>query len=175
MAKSSHRVTDDDDGPRNDGGLALVRRCPDIAVPPPPRSIIANHRPTFPLALPPPSEMRASSSTSTSTTTAVVRDDERRHLACDVVPRILSYCDARTLSRASGVCRSWRIMANADELWTDLCKEGECFFPLSSWGARRRRRPRTDAEGKLPSDGMGEGCRGGGSVVVLNNTTSHVV
>mmetsp|Transcript_15054 Transcript_15054/g.27350 ORF Transcript_15054/g.27350 Transcript_15054/m.27350 type:complete len:191 (+) Transcript_15054:130-702(+) len=41
----------------------------------------------------------------------------------DVVPQILSFCDARTLSRASCVCRSWSIMANANELWTQLCKE----------------------------------------------------
>lgn len=44
-------------------------------------------------------------------------------LISDVVPHILSFCDARTLSRASCVCRSWSIMANADELWTELCKE----------------------------------------------------
>ena len=41
----------------------------------------------------------------------------------DVIPQILSYCDAITLSRASCVCRSWHILANADDLWTGLCKE----------------------------------------------------
>lgn len=41
----------------------------------------------------------------------------------DVVPQILSFCDARTLSRASCVCRSWSRMANANELWTQLCKQ----------------------------------------------------
>ena len=44
-------------------------------------------------------------------------------LVNDVVPNILSYCDARTLSRASCVCRSWNKLANADELWAELCKE----------------------------------------------------
>ncbi|KAL7485390.1 hypothetical protein ACHAW6_010984 [Cyclotella cf. meneghiniana] len=43
-------------------------------------------------------------------------------LTTDVVPRILSYCDARTLSRASVACRSWYIMANRDELWNRLCR-----------------------------------------------------
>ena len=41
----------------------------------------------------------------------------------DVMPQILSYCDAITLSRASRVCRSWHVLANADDLWTGLCKE----------------------------------------------------
>lgn len=41
----------------------------------------------------------------------------------DIIPTILSYCDATTLSRASCVCHSWSIMANANELWTELCKE----------------------------------------------------
>mmetsp|Transcript_10651 Transcript_10651/g.16798 ORF Transcript_10651/g.16798 Transcript_10651/m.16798 type:complete len:217 (-) Transcript_10651:803-1453(-) len=39
----------------------------------------------------------------------------------DVIPQILSFCDARTLSRASSVCPSWNAMANANELWTELC------------------------------------------------------
>jgi hypothetical protein len=41
----------------------------------------------------------------------------------EIIPTILSYCDATTLSRASCVCHSWSIMANANELWTELCKE----------------------------------------------------
>ena len=41
----------------------------------------------------------------------------------EIIPNILSYCDATTLSRASCVCRSWSILANANVLWTVLCKE----------------------------------------------------
>ena len=44
-------------------------------------------------------------------------------LIADVVPHILKYCDAKTLSRASIVCRAWNLMANSNELWADLCKE----------------------------------------------------
>mmetsp|Transcript_27844 Transcript_27844/g.47332 ORF Transcript_27844/g.47332 Transcript_27844/m.47332 type:complete len:179 (-) Transcript_27844:2523-3059(-) len=44
-------------------------------------------------------------------------------IVSDVVPQILAFCDARTLSRASCVCKSWSIMANANELWTELCKQ----------------------------------------------------
>ncbi|KAL7533220.1 hypothetical protein ACHAWF_004395 [Thalassiosira exigua] len=55
------------------------------------------------------------------------RDDAKRDgppaLLADVVPRVLSYCDARTLSRASVASRSWCAMANADELWERLCVE----------------------------------------------------
>mmetsp|Transcript_8140 Transcript_8140/g.17321 ORF Transcript_8140/g.17321 Transcript_8140/m.17321 type:complete len:201 (-) Transcript_8140:320-922(-) len=51
------------------------------------------------------------------------RDHPSHLLPEDTVPHILSYCDARTLSRASCVSRSWRSMANADELWNELCKE----------------------------------------------------
>lgn len=43
-------------------------------------------------------------------------------LISDVVPHILSYCDARTLSRASCVSRSWSMYASANDLWTELCK-----------------------------------------------------
>lgn len=41
----------------------------------------------------------------------------------DVIPHILSYMDAMTLSRASSTCRSWNTLANSNELWNDLCKE----------------------------------------------------
>ncbi|KAL3761761.1 hypothetical protein ACHAWU_001277 [Discostella pseudostelligera] len=44
-------------------------------------------------------------------------------LSPDIIPIILAYCDATTLSRACCVCHSWSIMANANELWTELCKE----------------------------------------------------
>ncbi len=44
-------------------------------------------------------------------------------LSLDIIPTILAFCDATTLSRACCVCHSWSIMANANELWTELCKE----------------------------------------------------
>jgi len=56
-----------------------------------------------------------SSSSSSSSSPVLLQED--------VIPQILSYCDAITLSRASCVCRSWHILANADDLWTGLCKE----------------------------------------------------
>jgi hypothetical protein len=48
----------------------------------------------------------------------------------DVIPQILSYCDAITLSRASCVCKSWYKLANADDLWTTLCKEVFGILPI---------------------------------------------
>jgi len=44
-------------------------------------------------------------------------------LISDVVPRILQFCDAKTLSRCACVSRSWRTLANNNELWSILCKE----------------------------------------------------
>mmetsp|Transcript_13888 Transcript_13888/g.20958 ORF Transcript_13888/g.20958 Transcript_13888/m.20958 type:complete len:182 (-) Transcript_13888:155-700(-) len=44
-------------------------------------------------------------------------------LVSDIVPHILSYMDAITLSRASSTCRSWNRLANSNELWNELCKE----------------------------------------------------
>ena len=39
----------------------------------------------------------------------------------DVVPGVLAYCDAVTLSRAACVSRAWRGWAHCDDLWTRLC------------------------------------------------------
>lgn len=80
-----------------------------VCVPRPISSSSMRHH-KFLLALPP--------STNSSATFNVIPS-----LISDVVPQILSFCDARTLSRASCVCRSWSIMANANELWTQLCKQ----------------------------------------------------
>eukprot|EP00804_Cyclotella_cryptica_P001405 CCRYP_020612-RB/>CCRYP_020612-RB protein AED:0.29 eAED:0.29 QI:331/1/1/1/0.5/0.33/3/206/169 len=63
---------------------------------------------------PPPLPSLSSSSKQTHSTNP--------HLTTDVIPQILSYCDAQTLSRASIVCRSWYIMANCDTLWNRLCR-----------------------------------------------------
>lgn len=41
----------------------------------------------------------------------------------DIIPNILSYCDAQTLSRASCVCHEWRSIALSNELWENLCKQ----------------------------------------------------
>ena len=43
-------------------------------------------------------------------------------LISDVVPHILQFCDAKTLSRCACVSRSWRTLANNNELWSELCK-----------------------------------------------------
>ncbi|KAL3815878.1 hypothetical protein ACHAXA_010268 [Cyclostephanos tholiformis] len=113
MAKLAHCYTEDDG--RHDDGLTLVRRRPANV----PRAMSRNY---FPLALPPSTNCPAAyvEMYKLSSTTYI---NNSPSLIGDVVPRILSFCDAITLSRASGVCRSWRIMANADELWTELCKE----------------------------------------------------
>jgi hypothetical protein len=105
MAKSSY-CDNEDDGCCNDG-LAIVRR-PFI-----PRAMSGN----FLLALPPSTNCPAAFAEMYRSTFNFPS------LVSDVVPHILSFCDARTLSRASCVCRSWSVMANADELWTELCKE----------------------------------------------------
>ena len=122
MAKLAHCYTEDDG--RHDDGLTLVRRRPANV----PRAMSRNY---FPLALPPSTNCPAAyvEMYTLSSTTYI---NNSPSLIGDVVPRILSFCDAITLSRASGVCRSWRIMANADELWTELCKEGECAYTF--WG-----------------------------------------
>jgi len=43
-------------------------------------------------------------------------------LVHDIVPTILSYCDALTLARASGVCRQWRTLASSNAYWERLCR-----------------------------------------------------
>ena len=44
-------------------------------------------------------------------------------LIADVVPLILKFCDAKTLSRSSCVCKSWNDMATQNDLWSHLCKQ----------------------------------------------------
>lgn len=44
-------------------------------------------------------------------------------LIADVVPHILKFCDAKTLSRSSCVCKSWNDMATQNDLWSHLCKK----------------------------------------------------
>jgi hypothetical protein len=43
-------------------------------------------------------------------------------LMLDIIPQILSYCDAQTLSRASSTCKSWYELASDNDLWNELCK-----------------------------------------------------
>lgn len=40
----------------------------------------------------------------------------------DVIPNILSYCDAPTLAKCACVCREWRYFCASDELWENLCR-----------------------------------------------------
>mmetsp|Transcript_29568 Transcript_29568/g.67540 ORF Transcript_29568/g.67540 Transcript_29568/m.67540 type:complete len:151 (+) Transcript_29568:104-556(+) len=44
-------------------------------------------------------------------------------LASDIVPEILSFCDATSLSRCSCVSKQWNELSSDDELWEVLCKE----------------------------------------------------
>ena len=51
-----------------------------------------------------------------------------------IVPNILSYCDAVTLSRASCTCRDWRSLAACNKIWENLCRKkfgvsAECLRP----------------------------------------------
>jgi len=51
-----------------------------------------------------------------------------------IVPNILSYCDAITLSRASSTCRGWHAIAQRDDMWENLCRNkfgvsAECVRP----------------------------------------------
>lgn len=41
----------------------------------------------------------------------------------DIIPTILQYCDAPTLSRFSSTCTLFRSMANNNDLWNRLCLE----------------------------------------------------
>lgn len=49
-------------------------------------------------------------------------DDSIPYLILDIVPTILSYCDARTVSRASCVCREWHAISLNNDLWENLCR-----------------------------------------------------
>mmetsp|Transcript_1915 Transcript_1915/g.2829 ORF Transcript_1915/g.2829 Transcript_1915/m.2829 type:complete len:162 (-) Transcript_1915:1103-1588(-) len=40
-----------------------------------------------------------------------------------LIPIILSYCDAKTLSRAACVCREWFTMSSSNMIWDDLCRK----------------------------------------------------
>eukprot|EP00547_Thalassionema_nitzschioides_P005096 CAMPEP_0194211070 /NCGR_PEP_ID=MMETSP0156-20130528/9277_1 /TAXON_ID=33649 /ORGANISM="Thalassionema nitzschioides, Strain L26-B" /LENGTH=132 /DNA_ID=CAMNT_0038938499 /DNA_START=128 /DNA_END=523 /DNA_ORIENTATION=- len=50
-------------------------------------------------------------------------DDDDIVLPSDIVPIILSYCDAKTLARASCVCQEWHSISSQNELWERLCRE----------------------------------------------------
>ena len=83
--------------------LALV---PYVPRPPISWSFHCKQRPTRPLLLLPPS-----------------CSNDNPALVSDIVPHILSYMDAITLSRASSTCHSWNTLANSNELWNELCKD----------------------------------------------------
>ena len=51
-----------------------------------------------------------------------------------IVPTILSFCDAVTLSRASCTCRDWRTLAACNKIWENLCRKkfgvsADCISP----------------------------------------------
>lgn len=51
-----------------------------------------------------------------------------------IVPTILSFCDAATLSRASCTCRDWRTLAACNKIWENLCRKkfgvsADCINP----------------------------------------------
>jgi hypothetical protein len=51
-----------------------------------------------------------------------------------IVPTILSFCDAATLSRASCTCRDWRSLAACNKIWENLCRKkfgvsADCISP----------------------------------------------
>ena len=51
-----------------------------------------------------------------------------------IVPTILSFCDAVTLSRASCTCRDWRTLAACNKIWENLCRKkfgvsADCINP----------------------------------------------
>ena len=50
-------------------------------------------------------------------------DNNEPALVSDIIPHILSFMDAITLSRASSTCRSWNTLANSNDLWNELCKD----------------------------------------------------
>jgi len=56
----------------------------------------------------------------------------------DIIPNILSFCDAQTLSRASCVCQEWRSIALSNDLWEHLCKRQ---FNISSHEIKPRPDP----------------------------------
>ena len=65
-------------------------------------------------------------------------DNGHPYLIGDIIPTILSYCDAKTLSRASCVCHEWRNIALSNELWENLCKHR---FGVSSFEIKPRPDP----------------------------------
>mmetsp|Transcript_28412 Transcript_28412/g.82179 ORF Transcript_28412/g.82179 Transcript_28412/m.82179 type:complete len:198 (-) Transcript_28412:1260-1853(-) len=51
-----------------------------------------------------------------------------------VLPTILAFCDAVTLSRASCTCRDWRSLAACNKMWENLCRKkfgvsADCIRP----------------------------------------------
>ncbi len=77
-------------------------------------SLHSKQQPTAPLLLlPPPSSCSHPNEPASPSPT----------ILSDIIPHILSYMDAITLSRASSTCRSWNTLANSNELWNELCKE----------------------------------------------------
>mmetsp|Transcript_20921 Transcript_20921/g.45297 ORF Transcript_20921/g.45297 Transcript_20921/m.45297 type:complete len:161 (-) Transcript_20921:135-617(-) len=70
--------------------------------------------------------------------TATTNNNNNPTLTTDIIPLILSYCDAPTLSRASIVSHSFYHMATCNNLWNELCRDE---FGVDSYELRPRPDP----------------------------------
>lgn len=53
----------------------------------------------------------------------LLRIDFLTKLPFELVLRILSFCDAKTLCMASRVCKTWMTLANDDWIWHRMCNQ----------------------------------------------------
>jgi F-box/WD-40 domain protein MET30 len=53
----------------------------------------------------------------------LLRIDFLKKLPFELVLRILSFCDAKSLCQASRVCKTWMKLANNDWIWHRMCNQ----------------------------------------------------